>query len=455
VKTLYKLDLEPNEIYNVSLNIKQGNKTVDNLRFFQTQVPKLFNIKPANYTTYSQITEKPQPVVKTESGGGVSGGGNVTLNVTSVSWTEQKTGDFSEGELTSTPAQVTYNFTINLDGYPKMMGYQLSGFKYELSFLNYRNDYKPNGKTLTLSLTLSQIDPTAAAAINNDQTIKTYGLASAFKKGETRLHLSGNLKGIVPGNSMVTVIYAPGPPGKSAFPVPTYVTGYTPGTQYVTVSQPSIVAVPDTKEATFTSNAKFKGFTGNIYKYLKGGGSAGASTGLVKDATFVYQTFPTYSAPTYKYTFKKDSFIKSAVINPNVLDSLVWEDTVRDFIFFTIADDTVRSKNYFFGTYGVINASNENTAVTGDSLFNLDSPPSAPSQVITSNAKSFITSTPQTKFYSSGAITNATGVVPELQRAVQIRFAIARYTKIGSGWQGKWLGGSKQEEILSTPEVLE
>ena len=454
MKTLYKLDLEPNEIYNVSLNIKQGNKTVDNLRFFQTRVPKLFNIKPANYTTYSQISEKPAPVVKAEVGGGISGGGNKTLNVTSVSWTEQKTGDFSEGELTSTPSQVTYNFTINLDGYPKMMGYQLSGFSGNLSFLNYRNDYTPSDKTLKVSLTLSQIDPTAAAAINNTQTTKTYGLASRIIKGDTRLHLSGNIKGIVPGNTMVKVIYKGGPPAASAFPVPTYVSGYTPGTNYVTVTQPAIVAVPDTKEATFTSNAKFNGFTGGYYKYLKGGGSAGASTGLVKDATFVYQTFPTYSAPTYKYTFKQNSFIKSSVNNPNVLDSLVWEDTVRDFIFFTIADGDEK-KNYFFGTYGGINTSNQNTPVTGGSLFNEDSPPSAPSQVTTPGTKSFLTSTPQVQFYDSGAVENGTGAVPNLRRSVQVRFAIARYTKAGTSWKGEWLGGTKMDEILSTPEALE
>jgi len=460
MKTLYKLDLEPNEIYNVSLNIKQGNKTVDNLRFFQTKVPKLFNIKPANFTTYSQIIEQPDAVVKTESGGGVSGGGDVILDVTNVSWTEQKTGDFSEGELTSTPSQVTYNFVISLksrspeiSSKPKMMGYQLSGFSGTLSFLNFRNDYVPDGNTLKVSLTLSQIDPTAAASINNNQTVKTYGLASAVKIGATRLELNGNLKGIVPGNTMVSTQQSPGVGG--LFVPPTYVTGYTPGTQFVTISKPAVKDGAIGRQVIFTSNAKFNGFTGKIYEKLKGGGSADAKTGLVKDAIFTYQTFPTYSAPTYKYKFGQNSFIKSSVINPNVLESLVWEDSVRDFIFFIIADNTQLSKKYFFGTYGTITAATQSTPVTGTSLFALSSPPSAPSEVTTDSVKSVTLSTPKTKFYDSGAVDNTTGTAPPLKRKIEVRFAIARYTKTGSGWKGEWLGGKNESDVLSGPEVLE
>lgn len=460
MKTLYKLDLEPNEIYNVSLNIKQGNKTVDNLRFFQTKVPKLFNIKPANFTTYSQIIEQPDAVIKTESGGGISGGGNVILDVTSVIWKEDKTGDFSEGELTSTPSQVTYNFIIKLksrstaiSSKPKMMGYQLSGFSGDLSFLNYRNNYTPDGETLTLSLTLSEIDPTAEASILNDKTSKVYGLASVALVGATRLELSGNLKGIVPGNTMVSTEQSPGVGG--VFVPPTYVTGYTPGTQFVTISKPTVKIGTIGRQVTFTSNAKFNGFTGTIYKKLKGGGSADAKTGLVKDAIFTYQTFPTYSAPTYKYKFGQNSFIKSSVINPNVLESLVWEDSVRDFVFFMVADNTQLSRKYFFGTYGTITPATQSTPVTGTSLFALNSPPSAPSEVTTDSVKSFILSTPKTKFYDSGAVDNTTGTTPTLKRKIEVRFAIARYTKTGSGWKGVWLGGKNESDVLSSPEVLE
>lgn len=458
MKTLYKLDLEPNEIYNVSLNIKQGNKTVDNLRFFQTKVPKLFNLKPSNYSTYSQIIEKPDAVVKTETGGGVTGGGNVTLNVKSVSWTEIKTGDFSEGELTSQPSQVTYNFTITLSGAPKMMGYQLSGFDGNLSFLNYRNDYKPSGNTLKLSLTLSQIDPTAERQINNNQTVKTYGLASPIIKGDTRIKLSGDVKGLVPGNTMVKVIYKGGPPAASAFPIGTVVSGYTPGTNYVSVSQPAIVSVPSTKSATFTSNAKVSGFSGTIYDYLKGGGTKDEKSGNVSSATFVYQTFPTYSAPSYSYRFGQNSFIKSSLINPSVLESLIWEDTVRDFIFFTIADNDAPSKKYFFGNYGTITPATRTKALTGSSLFSVDEPPSAPAEVIDATDKLFSFSTSEIKFYDSGAVDNTSGAAPTLKRPVTVRFAIARYTKQGNSWIGEWLGAKSpaaEADILSSPEVLE
>jgi len=457
MKALYKLDLEPNEIYNVSLNIKQGNKTVDNLRFFQTKVPKLFNIKPSNFSTYSQIIEQPDPVVKTESGGGLSGGGTVPLNVTSVSWTETKTGDFSEGELNSEPSQVTYNFKINLSGTPTMMGYQLYGFAGELSFLNYRNDYKPSGTSLTLSLTLSQIDPTAAASIINSETKTNYGLASVVKIGATRIELTGNLKGIVPGNTMVSTQQGAGIGG--LFVPPAYVTGYTPGTQFVTVSKPAVKIGTVGRQIYFTSNAKFNGFTGAIYSYLRGGGEASSSTGLVKDATFVYQTFPTYSAPSYTYQFGQNSFIKSSVINPNVLESLVWEDEVRDFIFFVIADDTQLSRKYFFGTYGSITPAKIDAALTGTNLFSSSGPPSAPSDVTTSSVKSFTLSTPKIKFYDSGAVTELSSVAPELKRKIEVRFAVARYTKTSSGWTGQWLGAKKgaplESDILSSPEVLE
>lgn len=460
MKSLYKLDLDPNEIYNVSLNIKQGNKTVDNLRFFQTRVPKLFNISPSSFSTYSQIIEQPDPIVRTQSGGGITGGGGVTLNVTSISWTETKTGDFSEGELTSEPSQVTYNFTINLDGYPKMMGYEVAGFEGNLSFLNYRNDYKPSGKSLKLSLTLSQIDPTAERKVLNAQTVKEYDLASAIAKGDTRLKLSGTVKGLVPGNTLAYV-YIPktGGGSKSAFPIGTTVSGYTPGTNYVSLSQPAVSAAAATYRATFVSNAKFNGFSGTIYEYLKGGDTKTTASGNVASATFKYQTFPTYTAPTYTYKFGQNSFIKSSIINPNVLESLVWEDTVRDFIFFTIADSTVPSKKYFFGTYGTITPATQTAAVTGTSLFSINNPPTAPESVTNAETKSFVTSTPKIQFYDSGIITQSSETSPDLKRKVEVRFAIARYNKVGSTWKGQWLGtkstAPSEKEILSSPEVLE
>lgn len=460
MKTLYKLDLEPNEIYNVSVNIKQGNKTVDNLRFFQTKVPKLFNIKVPNFTTSSRIIEKPDAIVKTQTSGGFVDGGDVTLNVKSISWKETKTGDFSEGELTSTPSQVAYTFTINLSGAPKMMGYQLSGFKYELDFLNFRNDYTPNTekKTLTLSLTLSEIDPLAAASILNDQTNKYYGLASVALIGATRIQLGGNLQGIVPGNTLVSTEESPGVGG--VFSIPTYVTGYTPGTQFVTISRPTVKNGAIGKQVKFTSNAKFNGFTGDYYKYLKGGKTdVLESDGRVSGASFVYQTFPTFTAPSYKYTFGQNSFINSSVVNPNLLESLIWEDTVRDFVFFTIADQANPEKRYFFGTYGDIQAiatlATKLTPLVGSSIFSPAGPPSAPDKVVTSTEKSPTLITGEVKFYDSGTVTQTTESSPELKRAIIICFAVARYTKNSSGWTGKWLGGTSASEILSSPEAIE
>jgi hypothetical protein len=340
-----------------------------------------------------------------------------------------------------------------------MMGYQLSGFKNELDFLNFRNDYTPSGNSLKLSLTLSEIDPTAAASLLNTQTTVTYGLASAIKKGNTRLHLSGNVKGIVPGNSLVKVIYKAGPPSVSAFPTSTVVSGYTPGTNYVSLSQPAIVDVPDTKEATFTSNAKFNGFTGNYYKYLKGGGTETSANSRVAAATFVYQTFPTFTAPSYTYTFRQNSFINSSVVNPNLLESLIWEDTVRDFVFFTIADQAKPEIRYFFGTYGDIKSidtlATRTTALIGSSIFSREGPPSAPDKVVSSAEKSPTLTTGTVKFYNSGTVTETTESSPQLKRPITVCFAVARYTKNSLGWTGKWLGGTSADEILSSPEAIE
>jgi hypothetical protein len=459
MKTLYKLDLDPNEIYNVSLNIKQGNKTVDNLRFFQTKVPKLFNLKPSNYSTYSQIIEKPDAVVQTQSGGGLIGGGGVTLNVKSISWIEEKTGDFSEGELTSEPNQVTYHFTINLSGPPKMMGYEVAGFAGNLSFLNYRNDYKPSGNSLKLSLTLSQIDPTSERSISDVSEARYFTLTKKINKGDVIVQCSG-LKGIIPGKTKLGGSVSTADSSTGTFENPTYVSGYTPGQNTFTTTRGARVAQDNGTSIAVTNTAKVKGFTGDIYKYLSDSDkSKGSTSPNVKDATFKYQTFPTYSAPSYSYRFGQNSFIKSALINPTVLESLIWENTVRDFIFFTIADNDVPSKKYFFGNYGTITPATRTAALTGTVLFNVSNPPPAPGEVIDSTDKLFSFSTREVQFYDSGAVDQTSSTAPPLKRPVTVRFAIARYTKQGPNWVGQWLGakatGATEADVLSAPEALE
>jgi hypothetical protein len=467
MKSLYKLDLEPNEIYNVSLNIKQGNKTVDNLRFFQTKAPKLFNLKPSNFTTTSQIVTEPDAVIRTQTSSGVTGGAPVTRDVTSISWTEQKTGDFYEGELTSEPTQVTYTFTINLDGAPKMMGYQLTGFSGPLAFLNYRNDFRPSGNSIKVALTLSQIDPIAQRKVSNSQTVTTGTLDELLKAKGTRIKLKDATKGLVPGNTMIKV--GGGPGVGSAFPVPTFVSGYTPGSKFVTLSNPANKDAKSGTSVTFTSNAKVNGFDGTkyssgsndtIYDYLsQNDKSKTTSSGWVSGAQFKYETFPTYGTPTYRYTFSQSSYIRSSVINPNVLESLVWEDTVRDFIFFVITDNAVESKKYFFGTYGQLTTlAAVDKALVGNSLFNRNTPPAAPGSVTTESVKSFTTQTPKIKFFEDSD-SNTTGTAPPLSRAIKVQFCIARYTKRGSSWNGVWLGAKNgapvEADILSSPEALQ
>jgi hypothetical protein len=462
MKSLSKIDLEPNEIYNVSLNIKQGNKTVDNLRFFQTKVPKLFNIKPANFFTTSQITNEPDAVVQTQTSSGITGGAPVTLNVTSVSWKVNKNGDYSEGELTLSPTQLSYDFTIRLSGPPKMLGYQVSGFAGSLDFLNYRNDYQPSGNSIKVSLTLSQIDPTAERKVLDQSAAKTFTLTKKINKGDTIVQASG-LKGLVPGKTKLGGSTSTADSSTGTFENPTYVSGYTPGQNTFTTTRGARVAQSNGTNISVTNTVKINGFNGAAFAYLglTDDTKYASSSPNVVDAQFKHQTFPSYGTPTYRYTFGQNSFIKSSVINPNVLESLVWEDTVRDFIFFVIADGNQTTK-YFFGTYGTITPAiidgSTTSLLTGNSVFNKNNPPSAPGLILDENAKGFDPQTPKIKFFDATG-SNTTGVVPPLRRPVKVQFAIARYTKKGSTWSGEWLGAKKdapiETDILSSPEALD
>jgi hypothetical protein len=470
MQELSKLDLEPNQIYNVSFNIKEGNKNIDTLRFFQTQVPKLFNIKTANFFTSSQIFETPGAVIKSDPiGGGSSGGGDKVLNVTQVKWTEVKTGDFSEGELTSEPTQVTYNFVISLNGYPKMMGYQLAGFTGFLSFLNFRNDYKPNGKTLTLSLTLSEIDPTAQREVSNASAVKTFKLTKAIAKGDTVIECEG-LTGLVPLKTQLGGSESTRDQVAGTFVTPTYVASYTPGQNTFTITRGARIAQANGTNISVTNRQIVNGFTGTIYNGLKGGKTlTEENSSLVSGASFTYQTFPKYTAPSYKYTFKQNSSIRSSVTNPNIIEKLIWEDTVRDYIFFIITDGSELSdkikikKRYFFGTHGKITPATgkdmkNGTALTGTELFNSKNPPEAPEYLKKVESKSLIFSTDTIPFFSGKSLNQESEFSPTFKRVIEVRFAIARYIKDSRGnWNGYWLPGNSKNEndVLSSPEVLD
>jgi hypothetical protein len=494
---LYKLDLEPNEIYNVSLNIKQGNKTLDNLRFFQTKVPKLFNLKPSNFSTSSQIIEESDGVTTKVLDDGISDGGpSKAVEVESVSWKSKPLPNSREDGVTSyEPSGMLYTFTITFKSAPSFTSYYLSGFKGELDFLNYRTDYKISGSKLTLTISLADIDPSATTKyIVKTGTPYYRDIVDTITAGSTTVYLSSStdLSKIVPGKSRVIALE------------PIIVKGVNYGSAYVW-KDTAVIKVgkfSDDKGRKLvymtmgkTSSSKMSAgrsiaiygvgagytFTGDAFGRLKWKGSASASDAAIKfipavvgppakaakpAANIVWQTFPSYNAKDAKteYTFKKSSHIRSSVINPNIIEKLIWEDEVRDYIYFVITDVDDKNgdgKKYFFGTYGpklaMKTLATENKSLTGTFVFNPKSPPAAHGDIVNPDVKTYTASSGKVKYYQ-GTDSNETGSVPALVRKIQVQFAIARYTKTDTGgWKAEWLPGRTENpaEILSTPEALE
>jgi hypothetical protein len=212
-------------------------------------------------------------------------------------------------------------------------------------------------------------------------------------------------------------------------------------------------------------------FTGDFYPLLKTKGENTSSKATVSNANIVWQTFPTYDAKNAKteYTFKKSSEINSSVINPNVIEKLIWEDEVRDYIYFIISDIDKgvdgegggNKKKYFFGTSGVVKTfptlAAEKTSLVGTTVFSTNSPPAANGYITGPNNKLPRYSTGKVKYYKASETKENDPSIPELLRTVQVQFAIARYIKENDVWTGTWLPGNNlpEDEILSSPEELD
>jgi len=479
MQKLSKLDLEPNEIYNVSFNIKQGNKNIDTLRFFQTQVPKLFNIKPSNFNTFSQINESATSVTSKVINSGISDGGTSSpVGVKSVIWTSQRFATSREDGVTAyEPEGFEYTFVITFDSTPNFTSYYLSGFTGFLDFLNYRTDYKIVGKTLSLTLSLADIDPSAERQYTEGTTTPLQAsIVDDIKKSSTTVYLpsSTNLNNIVAGRSKVIAYGSATPAGSTVVWMNAPIIGIGKFTDdknrklvYVTLGKEALAdKSAGTNIAIYGLNTNLT-YTGDFYAFLKTKGENTSSNATVKNANIIWQTFPTYDAKNAKtdYTFKKSSSISSSVINPNILEKLIWEDEVRDYIYFIISDTDTGGdrKKYFFGTYGdpleFPTLATEDTSLKGTILFNPKSPPSVANnpKVIDSNLKRFPTSTGKVKYYEASKLQQNDQNVPELLRKVEVQFAIARYTKKDGVWSAYWLPNknASENEILSQVEVLD
>lgn len=468
MKDLAKLDLDPNTVYNVSLSVSQGAKKFDNLRFFQTKTPKLFNIVPGQYSTFSRLTTALEPVVPKIGGGVYKPADLVTVQVNTVSWDTTWKYDTSEGESSYNLDGSTVTFTITLASAPPTFVFKVDGFSSKLACLNGRSDWKKiNGTTYQVTTSVREFDPGVSANAGYVQKDSGTGISKfAVAKGQSLIYLKTKPKGVAPGLSSVRATIGK---GKNPFAQNTKVTFVQKDNDpyYVIVNPETVIAFGKDVSITFSMYTWDKGLD------WSGGRTSTGSEGTA--ATLQYYSSPSYSPITTTYSFTGNSSISSEVLNANVLDSLIWEENIRDFIYFFISDTTSAANPtwYYFNNAsnngGITPANLQGLKISGTVLSAssgtgeervLSAPPPAPGFVTnTSTYPSYpaIALKAKAKFYQiskTNAVNDAT--VPSLSYPISIRFGIVRYTKGASGaWSGSWLGTDNRiKNVLSLEEAI-
>jgi hypothetical protein len=469
VKDLAKLDLEPNTVYNVSLNVAQGAKKFDNLRFFQTKTPKLFNIIPGQYSTFSRLTTALEPVVPKIGGGTYNAATLQTVDITSVSWHTAWKFDTSEGQSARSVDGSTVTFRIKLASSVPTFVFQIEGFSSKLACLNGRSDWKKiDSKTYEVTTSVREFDPDIDV-INNYvfKDSKTLTAKYAVQKGQTLIYTNQVPTGAIDGRSNLK---GSASKGKSIFPVNTklVIANKTGAPYYIIASQPTLIGFPINTSITVGSFEWSNAATWT-------GGRTSSESDEGTNATLKYYSSPSYSPITTTYSFTGNSSINSEVLNTTVLDSLIWEENIRDFIYFFISDTTSANSPtwYYFNNSsangGITPGNLDGLNITGTALSIvsgsgeeriLSGPPPAPVYVTgVSSYPSYpaVALKAKAKFYEiskTNQVNDAT--VPSLSRPIGIRFAIARYTKGSTGaWSGIWLGvDNKIKNVLSLEEAL-
>ncbi len=468
MKDLAKLDLDPNTVYNVSLSIAQGAKKFDNLRFFQTKTPKLFNIVPGQYSTFSRITTAMEPVIPKIGGGTYNAATLQTIDIISVSWVTSWKTDTSEGQSTKSVDGSTVTFTIKLASAPPTFVFKVSGFNSKLACLNNRSDWeKVNATTYKVTTSVREFDPSITVVsdwVFDDA--KTVTVKYAVAKGSTVIFTNQAPNGAISSRSNLK---GTGSKGKQIFPQNTKMgaSNKFQAPYYIVSTQPTLIGFP--KDTAITIGTYDWKSTATWT-----GGRTDSDSGDPTNATLQYYSSPSYSPITTTYKFTGNSSVSSEILNSNVLDSLIWEENIRDFIYFFISDTTTTSNSpawYYFSTPSDITpATLSDSTLSGKSALSISSgtgedrvlnaPPSAPSYVTnTSTYPSYPAAAlkAKAKFYDiskTNAVNDAT--VPSLTHPISVRFAIARYTKGPSGtWSGVWLGSdNRMKNVLSLEEAL-
>jgi hypothetical protein len=465
VRDLAKLDLDPNTVYNVSLSVAQGNKKFDNLRFFQTKTPKLFNIVPGQYSTFSRLTTALEPVIPNISGGVYTPAQLQDIDVTDLTWYTDWQYDVSEGTSSYRIEGSSVIFTITVARDPQTFVFSVDGFPAKFACLNGRSDWKKiNETTYEVRLPVREYKPDVFA--NPGYKEKDTGSSTAkynVVPGQSLIYLKSEPKGCIAGLSTVT---ASGTKGKACFAKNTKAIfvqrEFEP--YYIIVNPEVVVGIPVSKNINFSSYVWSKG----LDKDYDPSGS------INPPAQMHYYSSPVYSAIRTTYDFKGNSSISTEILNSTVLDSLIWEENIRDFVYFFISDtaSTTTPAWYYFSSSsnnGGITAANLSGTKIGGTLLSvsggngdertLNPPPPAPGSV--ENVSSNPSYPPlalkaRAKFYEISKLATASAVAPALSYPISIRFGIARYTKNANGtWTGAWNGvDNKLKNVLSQEELV-
>jgi hypothetical protein len=150
--SLNKDSLTPGQIYNVSVSFKESGKTVDNLRFFQTAVPKVFTSSMSPYSTLSTIENKVSRKDNTANNGSEPGPRTSQIQTMNISTSRV-------GGTPGAPSVTDQFFEFKLNsGAPATM-YVLTGFTNDkFKFLNDMSGVK-TARDIVITLPYSFFAP--------------------------------------------------------------------------------------------------------------------------------------------------------------------------------------------------------------------------------------------------------------------------------------------------------
>lgn len=471
MKDLAKIDLDPNTVYNVSLSVTQGTKKFDNLRFFQSKTPKLFNIIPGQYSTFSRLTTALEPVIPTiKPGTGVFIPADERfINVTSVNWVTNWVFERSEQETRYVLGASTVTFTVSIASDPGTFNFSIDGFEPSFACLNGRSDWKRvNSTTFQITMPVLEFVPGLTADPKWVRTNINNAVAQTKfnnRAGNSLIYTKAKPKNVVAGQEIRISTQK----GVACFPTHTKVLEVVSSgsTHYLILSAPCIAAIDKDKYFTFSNLVWTKGLS----SYTESGNFNSA-------AKMKYYTSPSYVAIVNIYRFTGSSSISSEVLNSTVLDALIWEEDIRDFIYFFISDTAGSSTTsptwYYFNNGdnngGITPANLSGTRISGVALSVasgsgedrvLNPPPPAPGYVTnTSLYPSYpaIALKARARFYDISKTNGENDAsVPSLSHPASVRFAIARYVRSSDGinWSRSWLGtDNRMKNVLSLEEAL-